>query len=94
LAHHFGNGPRPTEGIVVVNNDDPNQIHQADAHYAHNTRQADSTSDIPVATAYTGTGIKRKGGGNGNITQNSNIQRVRNKQDQLNALFESVRDIV
>jgi hypothetical protein len=34
------------------------------------------------------------GGGNGNITQNSNIQRVRNKEDQLNALFESVRDIV
>ena len=34
------------------------------------------------------------GGGNGNITQNSNIQRVRNKQHQLNALFESVRDVV
>jgi hypothetical protein len=33
-------------------------------------------------------------GGNGNITQNSNIQRVRNKQHQLNALFENVRDIV
>ena len=30
------------------------------------------------------------GGGNGNITQNINIQRVRNKQDQLNALFDVV----